>query len=192
MPSTPRSQDIFEISPRPFSVTPQPNSGFQYSRGSLRNDYFSNGLSSNRNFAASATSSGTNSIGSSTSGSSSSNLGSGSSAGISSSGSSYSYRQSHRKSPFSNSAIGTSLTSNEPVSTEAPQERKCAIERYRKPTLINNNTKTRLILLIDTRSVCLSPVNEFNPPTFHEEGRQPKINSLVFSGEFCSSFLLTF
>lgn len=111
---TPRSPDIFEISPRPFSVTPQPqNSGFQYSRGSsLRtSDFFSNGLSPpsipSRNFAGGV-------VGSGTSGSSS-GLGSpiSSGSGISSSGSSHSYRQTQRKSPFSSGAIGTSLTDSD-------------------------------------------------------------------------------
>lgn len=111
---TPRSPDIFEISPRPFSVTPQPqNSGFQYSRGSsLRtSDFFSNGLSPpsipSRSFAGGV-------VGSGTSGSSS-GLGSpiSSGSGISSSGSSHSYRQTQRKSPFSSGAIGTSLTDSD-------------------------------------------------------------------------------
>ncbi|XP_058822354.1 mucin-5AC isoform X2 [Topomyia yanbarensis] len=105
--TTPRSPDIFEISPRPFSVTPQPNSGFQYSRGSLRNEYFGGGIpSSNRNFPSSSSSS----------------------SGISSSGSSHSYRQTQRKSPFSSSATGTSLTNVEPLSTEGPQRPVAATE----------------------------------------------------------------
>lgn len=106
--TTPRSPDIFEISPRPFSVTPQPqNSGFQYSRGtSLRtSDFFSNGLSPpsipSRSFNGGVVgSSGNSNLGTSSIGSS----------GISSSGSSHSYRQTQRKSPFSSGAIGTSLT----------------------------------------------------------------------------------
>ncbi|XP_058119549.1 mucin-5AC [Anopheles ziemanni] len=50
--TTPRSADIFEISPRPFSATPSSNSGFQYSRSPLRSDFFSNGLTPSRTFPA--------------------------------------------------------------------------------------------------------------------------------------------
>uniref|UniRef100_A0A182SC42 Uncharacterized protein n=1 Tax=Anopheles maculatus TaxID=74869 RepID=A0A182SC42_9DIPT len=49
---TPRSADIFEISPRPFSATPSSNAGFQYSRSPPRSDFFSNGLTASRNFPA--------------------------------------------------------------------------------------------------------------------------------------------
>ena len=50
---TPRSADIFEISPRPFSATPSTNAGFQYSRSPPRSDFFSNGLTASRSFPAS-------------------------------------------------------------------------------------------------------------------------------------------
>uniref|UniRef100_A0A182KCN5 Uncharacterized protein n=1 Tax=Anopheles christyi TaxID=43041 RepID=A0A182KCN5_9DIPT len=49
---TPRSADIFEISPRPFSATPSTNAGFQYSRSPPRSDFFSNGLTASRSFPA--------------------------------------------------------------------------------------------------------------------------------------------
>uniref|UniRef100_A0A182F962 Uncharacterized protein n=1 Tax=Anopheles albimanus TaxID=7167 RepID=A0A182F962_ANOAL len=57
--ASPRSGDIFEISPRPFSVTPSANSGFQYVRSPPRSELFSNGLTASRNFPGTATATGT-------------------------------------------------------------------------------------------------------------------------------------
>ncbi|ETN60595.1 hypothetical protein AND_007758 [Anopheles darlingi] len=56
--SSPRSGDIFEISPRPFSVTPSANSGFQYVRSPPRSEFFSNGLTASRNFPGTAAATG--------------------------------------------------------------------------------------------------------------------------------------